>query len=255
VTLGAVGEVKRDLEEALRGADMVGIRDDIVNVSLPPDLLTRPRAEVLDFVRTAFRMREEEKGQLSEIGARRLALLHRILSRIEWTDMQGFCSAWIHWELLASGELNRLLESVSEVGLVTARPELEDLVARRFGVETRAVLVPDKFVEAPTVGRHIPDRYHTIRSDLSFPEGSLVLVGAGIPGKAYCQWLKEEGCVAIDVGSVFDAWVGKASRPRVLESRFSVAGGDRVPLEIQLQALSSEYRRLNPRWKASGTPR
>jgi hypothetical protein len=157
--------------------------------------------------------------------------------------------------LLASGALNQILESVDEVGLVTARPELQDLVARRFDVSTKAVIVPDKFIEAPSVARHVPDRYHTIRSDFSFPEGSLVLVGAGIPGKAYCQWLKEAGCVAIDVGSVFDAWVGKASRPRVLESRFSVAGGSRVPLEIQLQAVSSGYRRLNPRWKASGSHR
>jgi hypothetical protein len=64
--------------------------------------------------------------------------------------------------------------------------------------------------------------------------------------------LKQAGCVAIDVGAVFDAWVGKASRPRVLESRFEVRGGNRVPPELQLRDLPARSdRALSPRWKAS----
>ncbi len=253
VTLGALAEVKRDLEEAVRGADIVGIRDDILNVALPTDLLDRPGSEVKEFVMSAFSIRDDERDNLSALGARRLALLHRALCRLEWSETQRFCSAWIHWELLASGELHRILEEETEIGLVTARPELQELVARRFDVRTTAVIVPDKFVEAPEAGRHVPDRYHTIRSELIFPKGTLVLVGAGIPGKAYCQWIKEAGCVAIDVGSVFDAWVGKASRPRVLESRFKVAGGNRVPADLQLRLpVSFEDRQLTPRWKATG---
>jgi hypothetical protein len=253
VTLGALAEVKRDLVEALRGADVVGIRGDILNVALPRDLLDRPGSEVKDFVMSAFSIRDDERENLSALGARRLALLHQALCRFEWSETQRFCSAWIHWELLASGELHKILEEETEIGLVTARPELQELVARRFDVRTTAVIVPDKFVEAPEAGRHVPDRYHTIRSELIFPKGTLVLVGAGIPGKAYCQWLKEAGCVAIDVGSVFDAWVGKASRPRVLESRFKVAGGNSVPVDLQLRLpVSPEHRLLTPRWKARG---
>jgi hypothetical protein len=255
VTLGAVAEVQRDLQAAVGGADIVGVRDDMVNVSLPDDLLDRPGREVKDFVSSAFHLRQDEIGNLSAIGARRLALLHRVLSRIDWSDEQHFCSAWIHWDLLATGALNKILEEVTEVGLVTSRPELEHLVARRFDLRTSAVVVPDKFVEVPEPGHHVPNRYRTIRSELTFPEGTLVLVGAGIPGKVYCQWLKESGCIAIDVGSVFDAWVGRASRPRVLESRFKVAGGDRVPFDLQLiQSLPPEGRRLTPRWKPSGVP-
>jgi hypothetical protein len=254
VTLGAVSEVKRDLEVAVQGADVVGIRDDIVDVSLPDDLLGRPVREIRDYVVSAFRIRQDEIANLSTIGARRLALLHRVLSQIDWPEDQQFCSAWIHWEMLASGALNRLLEAITEVGLVTSRPELEQTMGRRFGVRTSAVIVPDKFVEMPESGRHVPDRYRTIRADLAtFRPGTLVLVGAGIPGKVYCQWLKELGCVAIDVGSVFDAWVGKASRPRVLEARFGIVGGDRVPANLQLRPpVPSEGRLLHPRWKPSG---
>jgi hypothetical protein len=253
VTLRAVAEVKRDLQIAVRGADVVGIRDDILNVSLPDDLLDRSGREVKDFVSSEFQIRQDEIENLSGIGARRLALLHRVLSRIEWSEDQQFCSAWIHWELLATGALNRILEEVNEVGLVTSRPELEHMVARRFDVHTSAVLVPDKFIEVPESGHHVPERYRTIRSELNYSEGTLVLVGAGIPGKVYCQWLKESGCVAIDIGSVFDAWVGKASRPRVMESRFRIPGSARIPSDLQLRApVQPDSRRLTPRWKPSG---
>ena len=183
VTLGALAEVKRDLDEAVRGADIVGIRDDILNVALPTDLLDRPGGEVKASVMSAFSIRDDERDNLSALGARRLALLHRALCRLEWSETQRFCSAWIHWELLASGQLHRILEEETEIGLVTARPELQELVARRFDVRTTTVIVPDKFVEAPEAGRHVPDRYHTIRSELIFPKGTLVLVGAGIPAR------------------------------------------------------------------------
>ena len=256
VTLEAVSEVKRGLQEAIRGADVIGIRNDILNSSLPDDLLVKPGPEIKDYVTSTFDIRQEEIANLTGIGARRLAMLHRVLSQTEWSDDQLFCSAWIHWELLATGTLDEILSDVPEVVLVTSRPELELMVARRFGVPTKAVIVPDKFVVAPEPGRHVPERFHNIRSEFDFRAGTLVLVGAGIPGKVYCQWLKESGCVAVDVGAVFDAWVGRASRPRVLESRFGVVGGDRVPQDLLLGIPSSrEDRQLVPRWKASGVPK
>ncbi|MDF2728771.1 MAG: hypothetical protein K0T01_557 [Acidimicrobiia bacterium] len=252
VRLRDVGQVKQDLEKAVQGADVVGIRDDLVNTTLPPDLLQRSATEVRDTVISATRIRQEEVENLKAIGARRLALLHQVLRTIEWSENQQFCSAWIHWELLATGALNRILDEVNEVGLVTSRPELGELVARRFNVRTSTVIVPDKHVVVPGPGEHVPDRFRNIRSELDFPAGTLVLVGAGIPGKVYCQWLKESGCVALDVGSIFDAWVGRASRPMVLKSRFNITEGDRVPSDLQIHVPTSYGgRRLIPRWKPS----
>jgi hypothetical protein len=256
VSLGSVAEVNQDLQNAITNADLVGVRDDILDVDMQPDMLDRPRSEVRDFVISSFRMRDDERKSLSTSGARRLALLHQVLSHTEWASWQRFCSAWIHWDLLTTGALEAILKTVTSIGLVTARPELQYMVSRRFEVHTTTVTVPDKFIEAPDseAGRHVPDRYHTIKEDLAFPEGTVVLVGAGIPGKVYCNWLKEAGSIAIDVGSVFDAWIGKASRPLVLQSRFGVAGGNRVPLDLQLRApTSTEQRRILPRWKTSGS--
>jgi hypothetical protein len=256
VPLGAIEEVRRDLEAAIDGADIIGVRDDIIGVRAPDDLLQLSGPELRRVVCSDFPIRPDEIENLSNIGARRVALLHRALGRRAWSEHQEFCSAWIHWELLASGALAEILDGVTEVGLVTAKPELEHLVARRFDVRTSVVLVPDKQVESPQPGTHVPDRYRTVRADLTFPPGTLVLVGAGIPGKAYCQWLKEAGCIAVDVGAVFDAWLGKASRPRVLESRFGVGGGRSVPRELQLRpSVSRDDRVLVPRWKSTGAPR
>ncbi len=42
--------------------------------------------------------------------------------------------------------------------------------------------------------------------------GDLVLVGAGIFGKIYCNDIKKQGGVAIDVGSMMDAWAGVKTR-------------------------------------------
>jgi hypothetical protein len=58
----------------------------------------------------------------------------------------------------------------------------------------------------------IPDLYRFVEAriagagDLS---GCLLLVGAGILGKHYCNLAKMRGAVALDIGSVFDAWAGR----------------------------------------------
>ena len=45
--------------------------------------------------------------------------------------------------------------------------------------------------------------------------GALFLVGAGAFGKIYCQWIKERGGIAIDIGSIFDSWanIGRVGHP------------------------------------------
>jgi hypothetical protein len=255
VSLGAVRRVQDDLRLALHSADLVGLRGDVVHTETPPDLLERSLAEIGAFVRSEFSVRATELERLSDRGARRLALVNRVMRGTEWPPEQHFCSAWIHWELLASGALTTILDELDEVVLVTSKPELEQLMARQFDVRVTVVPVPEKFVDAPVAGAHVPDRYSQMRDELRLPPGTVALVGAGIPGKAYCHWLKESDCVAIDVGAVLDAWVGKASRPLVLKSRFGVPGGSQVPEHFRLPIPQASNRRLQPRWKPRGIVR
>lgn len=253
VSIGAAKEVRTHLDLAVSRADLVGIRNDVVGVDVPDDLLDRTGPDIRHFVRSELPLRADEKAVVNVVGARRIVLHQRSLLGIRWTDEQQLCSCWVHWEFLASGFLDELLRSVDQVGLVTPRLEVAHLIERRYGIRTRTVGIPDKFVEANRPGAHVPDRFRSIRSELRFEPGTLVLVGAGIPGKVYCDWLKQAGCVALDIGAVFDAWVGKASRPMVLQSRFGVSGGTAVPDHLRLtESPERSERVLVPRWKPAG---
>jgi len=52
--------------------------------------------------------------------------------------------------------------------------------------------------------------------------GQLFLVAAGPLGKIYCQWVKERGGVALDFGSMADAWIGIDSRTYIRERDYSL---------------------------------
>ena len=240
VTLGDVLRVRHDLETALADADLLGIRPDVLGVEVPLNLLDLSLAETGDFVREHFNLRHAEKSVRNNV-ARRLALTHQVTRRVMESSSQEFCSSWIHWEMLASGLVSDLLAQADDVVLVTTHPELGPIVARKFDVRAHVVSVPGKFVDTNQPGIHVPDRYDEIQSELSdFTPGTLALVGAGIPGKIYCHWLKQAGCVALDVGSILDAWIGKPSRRVMLRERFGVADGKSVPSDLQLMEPESD---------------
>jgi hypothetical protein len=60
--------------------------------------------------------------------------------------------------------------------------------------------------------------------------GQAFLIGAGVLGKVYCHRVKELGGVAIDVGSLIDAWAGVESRLRFARFRecFSIDRHERL---------------------------
>jgi hypothetical protein len=66
---------------------------------------------------------------------------------------------------------------------------------------------------------HYPDCFNEIKEWIGkrAPGGMLFLIGAGGFGKIYCNWVKQAGGVAIDIGSLFDAWAGLATRPYFAE--------------------------------------
>ena len=54
-------------------------------------------------------------------------------------------------------------------------------------------------------------RFLELRETLAVPfRGAVFVVGAGAPGKIYCQWIKERGGIALDIGSICDGWAGGA---------------------------------------------
>jgi hypothetical protein len=138
-------------------------------------------------------------------------------------------NAWVHMGLIE--HLDFLLASAPRVLVITGRHELEGVFAEKLKGRLAAFMaVPVQASDHPSGERpfHYPTRYNEIcnslRTDLG---GSLVLVGAGIFGKVYCDIAKRHGGVALDLGSVFDVLAGKVTRP--VHSNPAVVGSGIAP--------------------------
>jgi hypothetical protein len=74
---------------------------------------------------------------------------------------------------------------------------------------------------------HWPTGYEHIQEKIksNTQPGDLVLIGAGILGKAYVHAACKNGAVALDIGSVIDGWAGVPSRPGRItsEAQFKVS--------------------------------
>lgn len=121
----------------------------------------------------------------------------------------------LHRNLHEGGHYSEILAGQKEVGLITCRT-IGSKIQETFGIDkVTTYLVPEEAGHAAKggVGRHYPDRFDELKRELvvSFP-GMIFLVGAGPLGKVYCQWIKEKGGIALDVGSMFDAWAGLSTR-------------------------------------------
>jgi hypothetical protein len=123
-------------------------------------------------------------------------------------------SAWIHLDLLS--RFDELLAIGSKVIVITGRNELHEGFAARLGNRLTAFLsVPVQgFVPEILAASHYGHRFEEIcdflKQDLT---GHLVLVGAGLFGKIYCEVAARHGGVALDLGSMFDVLSDHNTRP------------------------------------------
>jgi hypothetical protein len=124
-------------------------------------------------------------------------------------------SAWVHLGLLE--HLDVLLDKAPRVVVITGRHGLETLFSEKLKNRLMAFLpIPVQASDQSSPERlfHYPTRYKEIiaalRTDL---RGTLVLAGAGIFGKNYCATARQNGAVALDLGSAFDILEDKITRP------------------------------------------
>jgi FkbM family methyltransferase len=237
---GLVG-LRDALGQALANADLVGVREDVLGCAADAHLLAGPPQALERAVKATFPLRPVDR-ELPPEACRRLALLSKTLSEIEFAPETAFTSAWAHWDFVTSGDLYRLMSGQRQIGLITSRSELPAMIQGLFSVEVAAYPVPDRYNTATIKepGSHFPRRFAELRSQLrvSFP-GMVFLVGAGPCGKVYCQWIKAQGGIAIDIGAVMDTWLGIPSRPAVLAHKY--AGTTRpgqVPQSLLLERRS-----------------
>ena len=166
--------------------------------------------------------------------------LRDVLTRSPETYLRGQCGYLAVWDALASHSYApvfdrariatrrihetflqhapELIRAAGNVSLITCYPQLLDRIQHAFGVAGgETILIPP---EGGTNVDGVPDdqlssRYAEIVSLLSHRDvsGRLFFVGAGLPGKEYCDLIKSMGGMAIDAGSMLDVWSGKSVRP------------------------------------------
>ena len=124
-------------------------------------------------------------------------------------DAQIITDAAIHRYLQFGLFYRLLLENLDFVGVITGRSQLAAIIKDTFNIgEIKQYLIPAEAIHPGGLkGEHYPDRFISLKAELQVPyQGAIFLVGAGALGKIYCDWIKRQGGIAIDIGSICDSW-------------------------------------------------
>lgn len=143
-------------------------------------------------------------------------------SRPDWAGRTSIHELGVHYDLLLSGALARLLQGRKHVGLISCQDELPDALKRTYNIgEIEFYKVPGEKIHIHTLGQtaiegnHWPERFFELCDVIDkSPDrsGQLFLVAAGMLGKIYASKLKAAGAVVLDIGAVADLWMGKMTR-------------------------------------------
>ncbi len=137
-----------------------------------------------------------------------------------FSNLQQFTSCHVHQDLMRWDAYSELFERAGEVVLISCHPGLPDVLERRYGARIAAsIVVPPRHAsipllhEKPAASAPLPVVIEDVSEQLGeLPRNRLVLVGAGYLGKSLVDLAKRRGGVALDIGSVFDHWVGVNTR-------------------------------------------
>jgi len=129
-------------------------------------------------------------------------------------------SAHVHQDMERWNLYGELFDGVGEVVLVSCHAALPDELMRRFGLPTaKHVITPPGDAMLEMQQRALADSELPSASidralaDLGdWPRGRLVLVGAGYAGKIIIDEARQRGGIALDLGSIFDHWLGLHTR-------------------------------------------
>lgn len=129
---------------------------------------------------------------------------------------KDYCSIDIHQEFLSQDFFKGLLTNRKKVYYISAY-NIDNQLKEQYNIEDvqSFQIAPEiKFNPQYEGEPHYPNHFNEIGRWINTLdcEGALCLVGAGVTGKIYNTWFKNQGGVSMDIGSVFDAWVGKNTR-------------------------------------------
>lgn len=144
-----------------------------------------------------------------------------------WTSVadtvQPFCtsslrtSTDIFYDMLYDGSLLTWLKDKPVVNYIGCR-DIDEPLRRVLGVGqvNSIIIAPEaKFTTGYVGDKHYPDQFNKMEWWMNGNpriKGAPCLVGAGVIGKIYCNWFRDRGGIAIDVGAVMDLLAGRRTR-------------------------------------------
>ncbi len=134
-----------------------------------------------------------------------------------WDDKQAYTDAALHRYLQFGLFYSDILDHLDFAGIITGRKNLARLVQRAFNItHVDEHLIPEEAQYATgAIAEHFPSRFNALKQEINVPyKGAVYLVGAGALGKIYCQWIKQAGGIAIDIGSICDSWSKQGRKMR-----------------------------------------
>lgn len=131
------------------------------------------------------------------------------------------CSQNAHVDLYINGDLEKIILHARVISVISCLEELPELLKNKFNLdEVKFYRIPGEqgsrqiLGEKTVDGEHYPGEFHRLQAELSQPHnGRLFLVAGGILGKFYATTIRRHGGIALDIGSIVDAWTGRATRP------------------------------------------
>lgn len=130
----------------------------------------------------------------------------------------NYCDIDLAYQMLEDDSYSRLLQNREVLSYISCR-DLDEGFRRKFNIERvlKYTIAPEmKWTSGYNGDLHYPTQFNRIprwmqvQSEI-FPD-SLLLVGAGVIGKIYCNWWRDRGGIAMDVGGVMDLWAGRVTR-------------------------------------------
>lgn len=135
-------------------------------------------------------------------------------------------SAFAHVDLLKSGDWALLLANLPRITVISGHKEKDlcDVLKSQWSVEVESYIqiAPEfKFrqqLDADVNIEHYPQQFGEIVEAISGATqfGKVYLIGAGFLGKYYCSLVKQNGGIALDVGSAFDYLMSFKTRRHVI---------------------------------------
>lgn len=130
---------------------------------------------------------------------------------------QKFTYTDVAYDMLYNGMLDEWLMNKKRVVYIGCR-DIDEGLKRRFniGIVHSYIIAPEaKFTSGYSGLKHYPEQFNQMEwwmNAVPSYDGVPCIVGAGVIGKIYCNWFRDRGGVAFDIGAVMDLWAGFSTR-------------------------------------------